>query len=78
MATPNIDYNDIFDFVAEKDKKDRTIYRILWKHTGLPLHNGMAMSRERAEGIAFNWVHNPKNEKLVLDMVAELTLLGKE
>jgi hypothetical protein len=68
-----MNWEDIFDIVETKNG-----FFAVFKHDGRTLNTfSPCKHRVYAESIAFNWVNSHKNEKKVLDIISELTLLGK-
>lgn len=68
-----MNWEDIFDIV----ECERGFY-VVFKHNDMKLNDLRPCKwRVYAESLAFNWVHSHKNEKAVLDIISELTLLGK-
>lgn len=68
------DWEVVFDIVEENSR-----FYAVFKHSGEKLNSlSPCVWRVYAESLAYNWCHNLKNEKKVLDIVTELSLTGKE
>lgn len=69
------DFNHIFTFTEKLDsrKTPRPYWQITFKHNGKQFKT--ALTRERAEALAYNWINNPKNEQAILDISTELLLI---
>lgn len=68
-----MNWEDIFYIVETKNG-----FYVVFKHDDTRLNEITPCKyRTYAESVAFNWVNSHKHEKQVLDIISELTLLGK-
>lgn len=69
------DINHIFTFEKKFDSRrtPKEYWSIRFRHNGKEFKTGRTLAH--AEALAFNWVNNANNNKIMLEIVAELMLL---
>lgn len=67
-----MNWEDIFYILEENGR-----WFAVFKHNDVKLSVFSGSEwKVQAESVAFNWVNQKANEKLILDIIAELTILG--
>ena len=68
---------DVFYITEDKDRNDKTIYRLKFKNDHSDVHKGfMSTRKDTCERFGYNWLHNKKNHEKILEVLFELSILN--